>query len=590
MPGIKNFFRFWRFYFLFVCFFAVGATLVVRLFFLQVENRGLYRALAQGQHNFFKTLNPARGEIFFREREAGGAQNFISAARNTTIKSAIISPREVVNPSAAASAISRILAIDEEHTKSVLSENNSYAILKNGLTKEEEIALQNTHIAGLYFKTEQKREYPEKERGAHILGFVGKGEEDRKGQYGVEEFYDEELGGRKNARAGDEAKQSKGFLFFGDSSRLVPQKGADLYLTIDYNIQYTAEKLLEEEVKKHDAQGGQIIVMDPKTGRIFAYAINPSFDPNAYFAVKSLKTFMNPATQKQFEPGSAFKPFVVAAALELGKVTPETTFYDKGYIKIGPEIIKNFEDKVHNEQTVRGILEKSINTGMVYISQLLKKEDIKSFIMAFGFGARTAIDLPGEISGDLSNLDDPRDIHYATAAFGQGIAVTPIQLISSFSSFANGGKRVTPFVVEKKIFSDGHEEFHPPSSKDGEEIISSEIAANMNSMLISVIENGTGKRARMEGYLVAGKTGTAQVPKITGRGYGEETVHTFVAYAPASDPKFIILVKIDDPIGVRAAEGSAVPVFKELAQYMVNYLEIPPDVPIMNIENSKDSR
>lgn len=582
MSGIKIFFRFWRFYFLFLFFLFIGATLLVRLFFLQVESRGLYRALAQGQHNFFKTLNPTRGEIFFHERQAGGGEKLISAARNAITKSAIVSPREIVNPSAAAPVISSILGLDEEHTAMVLSEDSSYAILKNGLTREEDIALQGAHITGLYFKTEQKREYPENERGAHVLGFVGKGEEDGRGQYGVEEFYNEELSGKNRIQAGGgRDDKSKGFLFFGDSSKLVPQKGADLYLTIDYNIQYTAERLLEREIKTHSAEGGQIIVMDPATGRIFAHAISPSFDPNLYAAVQDLKTFLNPLTQKQFEPGSVFKPFIVAAALELGKVTPETTFYDKGYVKIGPEIIKNFEDKVHNEQTVRGILEKSINTGMVFISQLLEKKDMKRFIREFGFGEKAHIDLPGEIGGDLSNLDDPRDIHYATASFGQGIAVTPIQLICAFSSFANGGKRITPFVVEKKVFADGREESHASSAKDGEKIISEKIAKEVTDMLVSVIENGTGKRARMEGYLVAGKTGTAQVPKLNGRGYGEETIHTFVGYVPASNPRFIILVKIDNPIGVRAAEGSAVPVFKELAQYMVNYLEIPPDVPIL---------
>lgn len=576
---VRALFRFWRFYFLFFCFLAGGATLGARLFFLQIENQGLYRALAQGQHNFFKTLTPARGEIFFRERILGGGEKSIPAAVNIAVKSVIVSPREVYDPSSAALIISGVLKLDEGHTKMILSEESSYAILKNGLTKDEAVKLQDANIPGLYFKTEQKREYPEKERAAHLIGFIGKGEEDARGQYGAEEFYDEALAARKGIK-NDEENRSKQFLFFGDSSRFASQKGADLYLTIDYNIQYTAEKLLGEEVERHQAYGGQIIVMDPQTGRILALAVHPSFDPNRYFAVKDLGTFLNPVTQKQFEPGSVFKPFVVAAGLELGKITPLTAFYDKGYAQVGPELIKNFEDKVYNEQTVTGILEKSINTGMVWISQLLDKEDTKKFIKEFGFGARTGIDLPGEIVGNLSNLDDHRDIHYATAAFGQGIAVTPIQLISAFSSFANGGKRVTPFVVEKMVFPDGSVTLRAPSVKEGEKIISSQSAARINSMLISVIENGTGKRARIEEYLVAGKTGTAQVPKINGRGYGDETIHTFVGYAPASDPKFIILVKIDDPQGVRAAEGSAVPVFKELAQYIVQYFEIPPDVPI----------
>ena len=577
IQALKTFFRFWRIHFLFLCFLVVGATLIGRLFFLQVENKGFYRALAQGQHNFFKTLIPTRGEIFFEERTTGGEQIPIPVAINSITKSAIISPREVRDPSYAASQLSEILQLDEEHTEMVLSERGSYVILKKDITQEEEEGLKKEDIAGLYLRAKQKREYPEIEHGAHILGFVGQWEEGERGQYGIEGFYDSELAGKEN---GSTANKTTSGGFFGASSRFIPSKGVDIHLTIDYNIQYMAEKLLSERVDLYDAQGGQVVVMDPRTGRIIALAVEPSFDPNSYFLVDDLSRFLNPVTQKQFEPGSVFKPFVVATALEQKKVTPSTIYHDYGFIRVGVETIKNFEDKVHGDQTVSKILEKSINTGIVYISQFLEKDEIKSAIKRFGFGSRTGIDLPGEIEGNISNLEDERDIHYATAAFGQGIAVTPIQLISAFSVFANGGKSIRPFVANKKVFANGDEEFLSDSSWEGEQIISKETAATMNSMLVGVVENGTGKRARLTGYSIAGKSGTAQVPKRRGQGYGEETVHSFVGYAPAFDPRFIILVKIDNPLGVRAAGGSVVPLFKELVEYIVSYYEIPPDISV----------
>jgi len=350
------------------------------------------------------------------------------------------------------------------------------------------------------------------------------------------------------------------------------EDGADLILTIDPNIQFFVEGKLKEVAERLEAEGGTIIVEDPKTGAIKALANWPTFDPNNYSEVKDINIFINPAVQSLFEPGSIFKPITMAAALDQKVATPQTTYRDEGFVKIGGYTIENSIKRAEGIQTMTQVLEKSLNTGAIFVQQLVGKEKFKDYVEKFGFNKTTGIDLGGEIKGDISNLNNKRDIEYATAAFGQGIAVTPIELIAALGSIANGGKMMRPYIVEKMIYSNGEEKIIEP--KAIKQVISEDTTETLVKMMVSVVENGWSNKARIPGYFIAGKTGTAQVPDSGG--YSDKTIHTFGGFFPAFEPQFLILIKLDNPKGIPFSSESIVPTFREIAQYIINYYEIPP--------------
>ena len=325
-------------------------------------------------------------------------------------------------------------------------------------------------------------------------------------------------------------------------------------------------------LKKWEASGGSVIVQDPNTGKILAMADRPSFDPNSY---KDFPTanFLNRNVQEVFEPGSSFKPITMAMGLDLGKVTPQTTFTDSGYIEIAGYKIKNFSEKVFGLQTMSQVLEKSINTGAMYVENSVGDDNFLNYVINMGFGQKTGIDLPGEVNGDITNLYSGRKINYLTSSFGQGIAVTPIQLINAYSAIANGGKLMKPYVVDKIIVDGGQEVVTKPEVVGIP--ISEKTSNKLKSMLVSVVDNGFDK-ARIKGYDIAGKTGTAQIPDGKG-GYSEdEFIHDFLGFAPAYNPKFVILIKIDRPKGIQFAADSLSPVFRNIAAFLINYYNIPP--------------
>jgi len=306
----------------------------------------------------------------------------------------------------------------------------------------------------------------------------------------------------------------------------------------------------------------------------------PEFDANSYSSVKNNDIFVNSATLKRYEPGSVFKPITMAIGIETGAVAPNTEYYNTGTVRVADRVISNsLPTEVLGWQTMTKVLEQSLNTGAVFVEQKIPKNIFLQYLKDFGVDSKTGIDI-AEISGDLSALSSGRDINFATASFGQGVALTPIELIRALAVIANGGKLVEPRLVSKIIAHNN--ENYKTKENISNQIISPETAAKLTSMMIKVIENGSGRRARISGYTIAGKTGTAQVPDLKNGGYKDEYIHTFVAFAPAYNPKFIALIKLDNPKGVRFAESTVVPVFKELADFIFSYLQIPPDKPIEN--------
>ncbi len=545
---------------IFICLFA--ATILGRLFFLQVLNYDYYAALAKGQQILSKNLEGERGDIFFQNQE-------YPIATTKTYSLVYISPKEIPIEKQAeiARTLSGMLGVNEAVLLEKVQQDSLYELVKERISQTELEELEAAELVGVYTRDENMRYYPYNEFAANILGFVNK---EGEGQYGVEEYWDNVLKGEGGFLAGE--RGPLGYLFLSQDT-VSASRGLDIVLTIDYNIQYLAERLLREAEENLQTDGGQIIVIEPASGKILALANSPGFNPNEYAGENDFTIFQNDAIQKIFEPGSVFKPITMAAALDAGKITPQTTYFDPGCYEASGYEVCNYEERIYRgendtgELTMTNVLEKSINTGAVFAERELGHNNFLKYVEKFGIFEETGIDLWGEISPANTEFKQGREINFATASFGQGIEMTPIQLVRAFCAIANGGTLITPYLVETQF-------------KSTDNVISSQTASKLTAMLVSVVENGFGKAAQVPGYWVAGKTGTAQISysalDISKEGYSDKTWQSFVGYAPAFDPKFLILVKLNDP-ATNTAEYSAVPIFQKLAKYIIDYYQIPPD-------------
>lgn len=567
----------WQISFLTFVFIVIFGAIFARLFFIQIIKYDFYKALAEDQHQIYQKLIPKRGEIYLQDTSPGAKQFLYPIVANRDWPMVYAVPAEIPkdNRNEIIENLSSILGLDKGIIAARLSkEGDPYEPLKYKLTNEEVEKIKEFNYPGIKFSSSELRFYPSGSLASHVLGFLGFKGDERAGQYGVEETYDEILRGKEGILAAE--RGIGGYLILTNQYKMMPaENGVNLVLTLDYNIQFIAEQKLKEAIDKWQAEKGTIIVMDPRSGAIRALANYPSFDLNDYSKIEDINVFLNFAVQGTYEPGSVIKPITMAAALDSGVVTPQTTYTDEGSVRVGGYTISNADGKKYGLQTMVGILERSINTGAVFVEKKVGHKIFKEYFERFGFGQKIGVDLPGEAKGNISNLEIEREINFATASFGQGIAMTPLQLISAISAIANGGKLIQPYVVEKIIKPDGTEILTQP--KEIRQVISSDTANRLTAMLVSVVENGFGKGARVPGYYVAGKTGTAQIPDPEKRGYLDETIHTFVGYAPAYNPKFIILIKLDKPKGIEFASLSISPVFKEIAKFLLNYYEIPPD-------------
>lgn len=555
---------------LFLCVVAVLAAIIIgRLFYLQVINRKFYQSLALGQQAGFRKIVGKRGEVFLQNSKdsqgSAGSEQKRSLAINNANAFIWVNPSKVEDKEAFADSLANVLGEPAKNIAAKLAQESTYVVIKENVLEVTITEVKKLKLAGLYIESAYQRFYPQENLASQVIGFVGG---DNIGQYGIEGYYEEQLKGKTGIK---EEKRGLGIIdILTDESYL---NGSDLYLTIDYNIQFQAEALLSQAKQDIDIDSGQIIVVKPVSGRVVALANFPSFNPNKYGKEEGYGIFQNSAVQKIFEPGSVFKPFTMAMALQEQKITPETTFLDEGFVKIGKDTVHNFDRKKYGSQTMSGILEKSINTGAVFLAQKLSHQTFLDYLEKLGFTQKTGIDVQGEVFSHNSALSDS-DFNFATAAFGQGIEMTPMQLVRAFSVLANGGKMAKPNVVEK-ISHGSKEQINQPKISD--QIISEKTATEVTKMLINVIEQGFGSAAKVKRYYLAGKTGTAEVP-IEGRKgyYTDRTIQSFIGYGPALKPEFLMLVKLDNP-KVPKSSLSAAPIFKKLAQYIINYWQIPPD-------------
>ncbi len=557
-------------------FFAKGLVFIfiliaIRLFVLQILSHDLYSALASGRGDIYSKLTPARGQIYLREAGTGELKPI---AANTIMHVVYAEPRNIADPAAAARKLAPILGLDEMELKSKLARSGDpYEPLKKKVSDEEAEKIKELRLQGVGERRESVRTYPEGRFGGHILGFLGEDENGKKGRYGLEGYFDAELAGIAAHLGVDSGWKS---LLSAGRKPVFARDGSDLVLTVDRTIQFVACEKLKNAVESHSADGGTVIIMEPDTGAILAMCSVPDYDPNVYGEVADVSVFNNPAIFFQYEPGSVFKPVTIASAIDAGKVTPETTYNDTGSVKIGRDEIKNSDEKAHGTQSMVQVLENSLNTGAVFAMKQLGAGDFRSYVKSFGFGEQTGIELMTEVSGDISSLSKRGEIYPATASFGQGLAVTPLQITRAFAAIANGGKLMRPYIVDEIKRSDGTTIKSEP--KEIRRVISPRASALTASMLVSVVENGHGKRAGVPGYYVAGKTGTAQVPRSDGKGYEKDvTIGSFVGFAPLHNPKFVMLVRIDHPRDVQWAESTAAPLFGSIAKFLLQYMNVPPD-------------
>ena len=572
----------WRILFLIIIVFLAGSGILARLFSLQILQHDYYIKRAEGQHGFYKTLYPQRGEIFMQDLSVSrrnGEDAYCSLAINKDFEEIYIIPQKIQKLSTKdqeklANELSLLLNLDKEIIlQRINKKDDPYEPLVNKADPEVVDKIKSLNIEGLETSLKEWRYYPKNELASHLIGFVGMTEDGNVGQYGLEGYYENELKGKTGLLEGEKDTSGYGIPFL--SHNLEPaQDGSKIILTIDQNIQFKAEKELSQVIEKYQAESGSIIIMNPKSGAILAMANFPSFNPNEYNKVEDIRSFLNPSIQELYEPGSVFKPITMAMGLDAGKVNHNTIYEDKGMINVGGSIIGNVDGKTYGEQTMTQVLEKSLNTGAYFVQEQVGRESFQDYIQKFNLNKLTGIDLVGEVNGNISNAFTRYDIDLATISFGQGIAITPIELVTAIGTIANEGKIMRPFVVDKIIYSDGTEK--KTESEVRGDVISAEAARELTQMMVNVTENGSGRLAQVDNYNIAVKTGTAQIPDFEEGGYIEDVIHSFIGFAPAFNPEFVILIKLDKPHGLRFAASTCGPIFKEISEYLFNYLEISP--------------
>lgn len=432
-------------------------------------------------------------------------------------------------------------------------------------------------IPGLAFHIKTHRFYPEPSLASHLLGFVGMDGHDYVGRYGLEEFFETELAGVPGHIHTE--RGSGNTIIVNNREYLAPQDGSDLVLTINRTIQHYVCQKLTERVNYYQAEGGSVVIVHPNTGEIIAMCSVPGFDPNNYRFVSDISIFSNPAVSHQFEPGSTFKTITLAIALDQEKISPDTTYYDTGEIMISgwPRPIRNsdyFTHGAHGLVDMKTVLNQSLNTGTIFAMRQVGARTFGEYLQNFGLGERTGIELGSESSGNISNLIGNRikEIDAATASYGQGIAVTPLQMTMAYQALANGGVLMKPYIVSEIINHDGTS--YKTSPQRVRQVVSQKAANTSLAMLVNVVEKGHAGGAKIPGYYIGGKTGTAQIPGRGGYLQGQH-IHVFTGIAPIDDPAFVMLIKIDKPKGVRFAVTSVVPLWRDIAEYLFNYYQIP---------------
>ncbi len=549
----------------------VAGVLVLRLFFLQIVDTSDLEAKNLSQVQVDRKLQSPRGTIYDRHGSP--------LAMSVVTKSLYADPQMLnKNPEDIAELVAPYVSISKEAIVENLKEDMAFVWLDRMMepdkSKAVEKIIEDEKLEGLNFVEESKRYYPNGNLAAQVLGFVGT---EDKGLDGLEMVLDDELKGGLTKEV--VATDRKGNAIFGSVlAQYLPDKGKSVTLTIDATVQFIAERALEQAMVDIKPAHASVIVMDPKTGEILAMANRPTYDPNHYDKGKE-QDFKNIAVTNLYEPGSTFKPIIASAALASGKWTVDTVYNDTGSIMASGHVMQNWNGEGYGKVRLLEILKFSINTGMARLGLTTGPEILSEYVHKYGFGQPTGIELPGEGEGLLFNPEEMADIDTASMSIGQGIAVTPLQMVRAFGAIANGGILMKPHIVKAYNNPDGTVASETQTESQGQ-AIPENVASTIVDILEKEVSEGGGNKAMVEGYHFGGKTGTAQKLNTEYGGYLDgRYIASFIGFGPVEDPKFVVLVAIDDPSNGSIYGGQiAAPVFKDIMSQLVRYYQISPSV------------
>ena len=541
-------------------FFAI--SLIVRLADLQIIQHESLLAKSEKQSQGTLKTHFGRGTISDR--------NGNELATNLEVESVFIVPQEVRDKKYTSRVLASALNQNYDRIYREVSSKKQFAWIKRKVPADEIMHLKKLALSGVNFRSEQKRFYPKRELAANVIGFVGT---DDLGLAGIEHTYQEKLKGVVYSQSIEQDGKGRTIQALNKLSRS-SLGNYDLMLTLDEVIQFTAEHHLKKQVDRYKADSGMAVVMDPYTGEIYAMANVPQFNPNNFNAFPR-EAWKNNAVMSSYEPGSIFKPIVAAAAIDKGIAQPHDRFFcENGSFKVGKNKIGEAENHRFGSLTMKEIIAKSSNIGAIKIAQKLGKNSFYEYIQRFGFGEKSRVRLPGVSSGLLRKRENWTNYSLSSISFGHEIAVTPLQMVVALGAIANGGTLMEPHIT-KALMRDGKvvEQVKPKKIR---RVISKKTSQQMLEILKFVVKEGTGKNAAVEGFDVAGKTGTAQKYISKTKSYSKtEFVSSFIGYAPADAPRLVILVMIDNPKGVHWGSVVAAPVFREIAKKSLRYLNVP---------------
>ena len=565
---------------------VIIATLIIALFAmvslkaleLQVLDRERAFKIARKQHHGTSTLLPRRGRILDR--------NGKELAVNVDVKSVYANPKEVVDPKNTAHILSKKLGVSEEKIHKRVASNKSFVWVKRLADSKTADELKESDVKGLGFIPEPKRIYPNGTLLGQVIGFT---DIDSIGIEGIEYKYDSSLIGK--TRKITLKRDARGQKILSDPNEIQEidkdeSSGNDITLTIDSQIQHIVERELKEGIEEMGGEKGMAIVMNPETGEVLAMASYPFVDPNSYskFPVKNRR---NLPVWYAYEPGSTMKVFLAASAIEDKKVNPNSQFNcENGRRKIGSAVIKDI--KPRGTLTVSEIVKYSSNIGASKIGELMGRDSYYKYLKKFGFGDKTGIGLPGESKGQLASSRKWGAIELATISFGQGVSVTSLQLVTALSAIANGGYLMKPYIIEKIVDPEGHVliENKPEVVT---RVISYDTSDQMKRIMQSVVEDGTGKKAQIPGFSVAGKTGTAQIPNPQSGGYySDRYIASFIGFTPVEDPEIVMAVIVEAPRKKTHGGSVAGPVFKQIAEKVLFHMQVSPKKELVGMKVMPD--
>jgi len=555
----------WRYPFVFVFLVLLFAVVIARLFYWQIVKAEMLSEMAQSQYGGLIKIEPKRGEI----RTSDG----FPIVANKVSYLLYLNPTQIKDKNQTIQLLSSLLDMTKASVSAQILPDRLWVPIKSGISASDKAEIEKIKLPGVGFEERYTRFYPEASIAAQLLGFVGKNSEGLDNGYvGLEGFYDRLLRGKEGYLM--EFNDALGRPILTNRTQLTNgSDGNNLILSVDRSIQFLVEQKLKEGIKQYGASGGMIGIVDPKTGNILAMAANPSFSPQKYWEYDE-GSYKNPFITNTYEPGSTLKPIVMASAIDAGLITPQT----KCNICGGPVSVSGYDlhtwnDKYYKNTNMIEVIQHSDNTGMVFVAQKLGVDRMISYLTKFGIGQMTSIDLQGETSPSLKPRNAWYDVDLATTGFGQGISVTPIELLTAFSALANGGKMMQPRVVVAYESTDGGKVTIPTKVIGAP--VSEKTAKVMTEILINAVEKGEAQWTKLKGYRVAGKTGTASIP-VKGHYDPNSTIASFIGFAPADNPKFVMLVILNRPTTSIYAADTAAPLFFDMARNLLTYYNIPP--------------